>query len=289
MNEQSNLLKDKDLVKVKVIRNEIILQNTTVCNRKSTIKRIKGHKHINLSTGEIVEDNKSLIRGENYRSLLESNMRLQDIIKENTIDCNKLLLITLTYRAKIFDNKKVLEDFKVFIKYLRNHFVEYGEIEYINTLEMHDIESGFHIHAILFFNKSTKSVFLPLATLTKAWKNGYASIGKPKRKQEVYFYLTPHLVKEVTDKNSHMHHKAEMQMKMPAGVNLYHCSKGIKKPTIYTDTYENVKKYLKENSYIFEKEQIYKNPMQTYHGNSLFYCRRHYKKDHSVPQKRKRI
>ena len=281
---KSNIIKPNDLVKVKKVNNHIILHNITNCNRKASIKRISGNRHINLSTGEIVENKKTLIRGESMRSLFESNLRLQDLIKENTIDIQKLLLITLTYREKILDTKKVNEDFKVFIKYLRKHFTDYGEIEYINTLEKKDENSGFHIHAILFFNKSTRSVFLPVQTLNDAWKNGYTSVGKPKGKQEVYFYLTPHLSKEVNEKNSHMHNKALMQMQLPAGVNLYHHSKGIKKPTIYTDTYENVKKYLNENSYIYESEQVYKNPMQTYRGNNLYYCKEKYIKAEEQPK-----
>lgn len=281
---KSNLIKPKDLVKVKIVKNKITLHNISTCNRKASIKRISGNRYINLSTGEINENKKTTYRGESMRSLLESNLKLQDLIKENTIDIHKLLLITLTYREKILDTKKVIEDFKTFIKYLRKNFIEYGKIEYINTLEKKDENSGFHIHAILFLNNSTRSVFLPVQTLNDAWKNGYASVGNPKQEKEVYFYLTPHLSNEVNEKNSHMHNKALMQMKLPAGINLYHYSKGIKKPQIYTDTYENVKRYLKENSYIYENEQVYKNPMQTYRGNNLYYCKENYVKSEKLPK-----
>lgn len=290
MNEKSNLIKPNDMVKIKIVRNQVSLHNISVCNKKPTIKRIAGNKHIVLSTGEIFDNNKSITRGESYRSLIESNIKLQDLIKENTIDCSKLLLITLTYKEIIFDTKKISEDFKVFIKYLRKHFTEYGEIEYINTFEMSSKNQGYHIHAILFFNKSTRSVFLPVSTLNEAWKNGYTNIGKPTNKQEVYFYLTPHISKEITEKNSHMHNKALMQMTLPAGLNLYHYSKGIKKPTIYTDTYESVQNYLKQNEYVFKNEQVYKNPMQTYNGNNLYYVKQNYiKVDNAMRSKRKPI
>ena len=83
---KSNLIKPSDLVKVKKFNNHIILQNITNCNRKASIKRISGNRHINLSTGEIVENKKTLVRGESMRSLFESNLRLQDLIKENTFD-----------------------------------------------------------------------------------------------------------------------------------------------------------------------------------------------------------
>lgn len=81
-----------------------------------------------------------------------------------------------------------------------------------------------------------------------------------------------------------------MQMTLPTGLNLYHYSKGIKKPTIYTDTYESVKNYLKQNKYVFKNEQVYKNPMQTYNGNNLYYVKQNYiKVDNAMQSKRKPI
>ncbi len=285
-----NIIKPNDLVKVKVVRNQISIKNVNTCNKKPTIKRLAGNKHLVLSTGEIAENNKCLTRGESYRSLLESNIRLQDLIKENTVDCSKILLLTLTYTEKILDTKKLSEDFKQFIKYIRKTITQFGKIEYINTFEKDSKNLGFHIHAILFFNNSTKSVFLPIETVNEAWRKGFASVGKPRQNKEVYFYLTPHLAKEVTERNSHMHNKALMQMTLPAGLNLYHYSKGIKKPTIYTDTYESVQNYLKQNQYFFKNEQVYKNPMQTYNGNNLYYVKQNYiKVDNAMQSKRKPI
>ncbi len=275
---KSNLIKDNNIVKVKIVGNEVVLHNVNTCNTKATIKRIGNGKHINVRTGEIVTETKQVKRGDSLYSLLESNLRLQDLIKENTINTDHIILSTLTYAKKVLDIRKVNEDFKVFIKYLRRKMVEYGNIEYINTAELHSDKSGYHLHAILFFNEADKSVFIPMQMLLRAWQNGTISVGKPKTKAEVYCYLTPHLSNEVTDKNSHMHHKALMQMELPAGQNLYRYSKGIKKPVIQTDTYENVQKYLKANGYVFDKEQIYLNPMETYKGNNLYYCRETYKK-----------
>ena len=276
---KNNLIRNNDTVRVKVVRNEVILHNINTCNRRATIKRIGGGRHINVRTGEIVEETRQVKRGDSMYSLIESNLKLQDIIKENTINTDHIIFITLTYAEKIFDIKKVNEDFKVFMKWLRQNITEFGTIEYISTVALHSDKTSYHIHAILFFNESTRSVFIPYETIKKAWQRGCPSVGKPKKNKEVYFYLTPHLSNEVNDKNSHMHKNALLQMELPAGQNLYHCSKGIKKPTIHTDTYENIKKYLKENSYKLENEQIYLNPMKAHRGNNLYYCRETYKKE----------
>jgi len=275
---KSNLIRDNDLVKVKVIRNKVELHNINTCNKTASIRRIGGGRHVNVRTGEVVEETKYIKRGDCLYYLLQSNLRLQDLIKENTIDTDHILLITLTYAESALNIKKVNEDFKVFMKWLRRNITEFGTIEYISTVALHSDKTSYHIHAILFFNESTKSVFIPYETIKKAWQRGCSSVGKPKRNKDVYFYLTPHLSNEVTDKNSHMHKNAILQMELPAGQNLYHCSKGIKKPTIHTDTYENIKKYLKENSYELENEQIYLNPMKAHRGNNLYYCRETYEK-----------
>lgn len=275
----NNFIKNNDTVRIKVIRNKVILHNINTCNRRATIKRIGGGRHINVRTGEIVEETRQVKRGDSMYSLIESNLKLQDIIKENTINTDHILFITLTYAQKIFDIKKVNEDFKVFMKWLRRNITEFGTIEYISTVALHSDKTSYHIHAILFFNESTKSAWLDKDLVERVWKKGFAWVGKPKRNRDVYFYLTPHLSNEVTNKNSHMHKNALLQMELPAGQNLYHCSKGIKKPIIRTDTYETIKKYLKENSYELEKEQIYLNPMKAHRGNNLYYCKETYKKE----------
>lgn len=278
MKETKNFIQNEDFVKIKIVKDTITISNSNQLNHRPTLKRIGNNRHLNLRTGEVVEETKKEKRGDYIPSLLISNLRLQDIIKENAVDNNKIILLTLTYEEKTLDIKRINEDFKSFIKYLRNNVVEFGAIEYINTLELYADKKGYHIHAILFFNESTKSIYLPFETLSKAWKLGQFALRKPTRDNEVYFYLTPHLSKKVNDKNSHMHSKALLQMELPAGVNLYRCSKGIRKPVIYTDTYENIQKYLKQNSYELSGQQIYLNPMQTYHGNNLYYCKEQYKK-----------
>ena len=276
--EKNNLIKESDLVKVRVVRDEVILHNINMCNRKPVSRRIGNGKRVNIQTGEITEEKKTSKRGESLYILLESNIKLQDLIKENTVNLNHILLITFTYREKTLDMKKINEDFKSFMKRLRRRITEFGTIEYINTLELDN--GGYHIHAIIFFNESKKIVYIPDTIIAEIWGHGFIKFGKkPKTKKDVYYYVTPHLSNEVTNKNSHMHYKALMQMELPTGQNLYRYSKGLKKPVIHTDTYENVKKYLKENSYVFERKNVYLNPMHSHRGNNLYYCKEYYKKE----------
>lgn len=106
-----------------------------------------------------------------------------------------------------------------------------------------------------------------------------ADIGQSINEKEIRMYLTtPHISKNVTDKNFKMHQKALLQMELPAETNLYSYSKGIKKPQIWTDNYGAIKHYLKENNYTFEKETYIKNQIPTLTGNNLYYCKEFYKK-----------
>ena len=275
---KEEFIKPCDMVKVKVVKEEVTIYNINTCNRKQTIKRLRNGKHAILSTGEIVDEKKSLKRGENLKQLIQSNLQLQDLIKENSINLDKILLLTLTYKHKTLDTEQIDDDFNAFMKRLRRKVVEFGAIEFINVYEFYRDLQGYHIHAILFFNESTRKVFVPVETILKAWKKGDVSVGAPTN-FGYYYYLTPHLSKEVNDKNSHLHEKALLQMELPANSKLYRHSKGIKKPLIHTDTYENVKKYLDENKYVLEKESVYINPMKTTNGNNLYYCKRYYKKE----------
>ena len=110
---------------------------------------------------------------------------------------------------------------------MRKNFTQFGSIEYINTIEYYSDKSGFHIHAILFFNESKQKVFMPPEIFANAWKKGFADIGQPINEREIRMYLTPHISNNVTDKNFKMHQKALLQMELPAGTNLYSYSKGI--------------------------------------------------------------
>lgn len=282
MKDLSKLIKPHDLVKVKQINNEVIIHNINNCNKHATIKRLKGHRHVILSTGEIVEENRNVKRGDNQQSLRESNESLKLLIKANTLNTNHLLVATFTYGIKMTDRKKAYEDFKNFIKRLRNEITEFGKIEYINTFALHSDKKRYHIHAILFFNESTKRVYIDRLRLQKIWGHGFADIKGVKNNNDVYFYLTPHISKEVSDKNEHMNKNALLQMELPAGTNLYHYSRGIKKPEEKKMLLSEIEQKLKQENYKRVSEQVYASPLQAYYGNTLYYYRLHYKKAEQV-------
>lgn len=274
--------KPQEPVRVKIIRDEITLYNLTATNTKPFAIKLDKHTYVNANTGKITKTiNHAITKGDNPISLKKSQDRLVGLIRQNTIDNKKLLLLTLTYADRQKDIKKLGEDFDYFIDKLRKTYTAFGRIEYVYVPELHD-NGGYHIHAILFFNQSTRNVFIDLWELSKIWGRGCMSISQPKKYQEVYHYLVPHKANTVTDFNKHMHEKAVKLESMPAGQRLYRASRGLKKPTIYTDNYENVKKFLESERYEFKNEVIYRNPMPTYKGNNLYYCKQTYKKSEKI-------
>jgi hypothetical protein len=109
MDKRKGIIRDSDRVKVKKIRDELEVQSLALNNRKETIvvRRLCKGKHINIKTSEIIEDKVATQRGQSKASLIASNLRLKDIIKENTVNIKKLLLLTLTYKDRQTDPVKV--------------------------------------------------------------------------------------------------------------------------------------------------------------------------------------
>ena len=86
MKEIKDFIQNEDLVKIKIVKDAIIVSNTNQLNHRPTLIKIGNHRLINLRTGEVIEETKKEKRGDYIPSLLISNLRLQDIIKENAVD-----------------------------------------------------------------------------------------------------------------------------------------------------------------------------------------------------------
>ena len=277
--KKANIIRPTDTVKIKKIGNEIELNTLTACNKSLIVKRLCKGKHINTMTGEIINDKTIERRGEAMASLRASNIKLADIIKANAIDINHILLLTLTYREKQSDVKKVQRDFKTFIKRLRQHTTKFGQIEYVSVRELYADQCNYHIHALLFFNQSRYDVFIPADTIEKLWKYGTINMGQAHNTAQIYHYLTPHTANTITAENKHMHEKAALQMKLPAGQRLFNCSQNIIRPKVYKDSYLNACQNLQDNGFKFIKKTMYASHINTYNGNTLYHIKEYYKSE----------
>lgn len=274
-----NIIHPTDTVKIKKIGNEIEIHSLTACNKCPIVKRLCKGKHINTITGEIINDKIIEHRGEAMTSLRASNIKLADIIKANALDINHILLLTLTYREKQFDVKKIQRDFKTFIKHLRLHTTRFGQIEYVSVRELYADQCNYHIHALLFFNQSQYDVFISADIIEKLWKHGTISIGQAHNTAQVYHYLTPHIANAITTENKHMHEKALLQMKLPAGQRLFNCSQNIIRPQVYKDSYTNASQHLQDSGFNLIGKTMHPSHIKTYSGNILYHVKEYYKQE----------
>ncbi len=269
--------KPNDLVKVKQVKNNVEILNTSKCNHCPVIKRLCKGVHVNTKTGEIIYDKVQKTRADTY-SLQIANRNLADLIKNNLSDYKKMLLLTLTYSPKQSNYKKIAEDFKRFIKKLRQQVTQFGTIDYIYVLELYDDLVNFHIHAILFFNSATQNVFIDKDLIYKLWGHGDISVSQPTKDNQIISYLTAHKVKNVTEQNKHLHEKALRQEHLPTGIKYYRYSTGIRKPIIYTETYANALKTLVSSGFKYYNTVSFISPVKDANGKQIYYHKLFYKK-----------
>lgn len=243
-------------------------------NKGATIQPLSKEKYVLLSTGEVKQiEHHAKDRTENLRNLQKTMKNLSDIINSNITHENAYCcrFVTLTYRENMTEQNKLYLDFSNFNKRFKRLMEKQGyTYEYIVVVEAQE-RGAFHLHCIFIFNK--KAPFIENKTLSEIWKNGFVSVEAINGKVDnVGKYLTAYLsdlplendtsidllggdVKEVADKK--IIKGARLKL-LPVGLQIYRCSRGIKKPTKETMNYgeavERLEKrgFTKVNEYALE-------------------------------------
>ncbi len=140
--------------------------------------------------------------------------------------------ITLTYAKTELDYNKLIDDFKLFIKNMKNN--GYKDLKYLYVTE-HQKERGkkegnegsLHIHCVLFYDD-----YIPFEVINKCWGKGGTDIHKIDDLDNVGAYVCKYLTKEEI---------------LLAEKNCYHISRGLKKPVeICHDGYISDPDFLKD-------------------------------------------
>lgn len=239
-------------------------------NTGATIKPISKKEYMIVSTGEI----KKIIhhahdRTENLRNLEKTMRNLRDLINTNVTPQNikRIRFITLTYRENMHDTKLLYTDFRDFSKRLRRYIKNRYDMsyEYIVCVEAQG-RGAFHLHMIAIFPKIPP--FIENETLAKIWGHGFVSIkALDSNIDNIGAYLTAYLsdldiesgiplthdllqgelrtVQTGQGDSKHIIKGSRLKL-LPPGLNIYRCSRGIKKPTIekisYGDAIETLSK-----------------------------------------------
>ena len=190
----------------------------------------------------------------------------------SVVDVNNCSWITLTYAENMQDTKRLYDDFKKFNMRLNYYCKKKGlqDYEYIVIVEPQG-RGAWHCHLLLLFKD--KAPFIPNKELRKLWGQGFVKINKLDNVDNVGAYLTAYLgnmsleecqeqdvsfqpknllVKEIEGKSKYIIKGGRLSM-YPTNMNLYRCSKGIKKPSEEYMTYEKAKKKVSSGKLTYSK------------------------------------
>lgn len=223
-------------------------------NLKQTIQLLEGgDEYIVISSGEVKEVEHKETRAQNMASVRTTFQKLSMLINANTSDPTKCRFVTLTYAENMQDTRQLYTDFVLFVKRFR-YFCEqqkYGKVEYIAVVEPQQ-RGAWHLHVILIFKR--KAPFIANDTLKDLWGLGFVHVRSIDNVDNVGAYLCAYLTDlELPDCDSKdmellenaftiTEHEVDGKKKRfikggrlhlyPAGMNIYRCSRGVKRPIV---------------------------------------------------------
>ncbi|WP_029171757.1 hypothetical protein [Streptococcus suis] len=213
--------------------------------QEQTIKVIEGKRYVVLETGEIYDmDTSGSTRLDNLKSTKQTMKKLRRLVAHNFTGGENQLWLTLTYREHVTEPNIVYQDFKAFIRRIRNH---YGRIEYIAVIEP-QASSRWHLHVLM---KNDSPLTIPNAILAELWGKGFTKTKRLKQADKVGNYLIAYLSNLALD-DSQSNKKAIVKgarlYMYPKGIRIYRTSRGIKKPLEVTTTKGEIMDTFKINS-----------------------------------------
>lgn len=250
-----------DSLLVKVVEMGHLVEVQYVHKRNSTmpITVLSKDNYIENSTGEIKEFIHSDNRAQQKESLRRTFKNLRYLINNNFFGNPNELFLTLTYAENMTDPKILKRNFDDFIKSLRRKFKKDTTIDFINVVEP-QARGAWHCHVLLRFN-DLDTIFIPKEKLSKIWGHGFVDIQSVEGVDNIGAYLSAYLsdidiedvsgcrggeslnlIKDESGNVKKAYIKGGRLSYYPPGMNIYRCSKGIKKPTEEFMTHSDIKK-----------------------------------------------
>ena len=268
------LLFEDSKVKLTTMGNVFEILHMQRINTKSSILVLDKDNYIDLRTGEKKEFEHHENRASDRNELRKTMRRLRGLINANCEDVSHVRWITFTYVENMTDTERLYRDSEKLIKKARYHLGYFG---YIHVIEP-QARGAWHIHALWIFDH--KAPYIDSKWLFNLWGHGFVTPKKLDNVDNVGAYLTAYLcdcevnehmryvleknhipvpddfdytvevsdditVKEVEENGKKVSKKfvkgARMYM-YPTGMQLYRCSRGLKKPIEEYMTYEKAQK-----------------------------------------------
>ncbi len=234
-------------------------------NNQPSIKKISGDEYVLLKTGEIKKfENFSKTRQENINSLRKTMKKLRYLINNNFVGAKNELFVTLTYKENMKDTERLYKDLDAFYKRFRYYYRDLTSIDYITVIEPQK-RGAWHCHILFKFN-DLESIYIKNLDLANIWGNGFVSIKSIDHIDNIGAYLTAYLTDmefddletlvndtdyfkmnkdlDFKEVNGKKYMKGARLYMYPAGLNIYRCSRGIKKPKRVNMTYKKAKEHI---------------------------------------------
>lgn len=239
------------------------------------IEKLSSALYVDKRTGEVKEFQHAISRAEDKASVAQSLRNLRDLINSNLTDPTTALWVTLTYKNNMRDSQRLYEDFRRFWQRFKYYLQKnnYPPAEYIAAAEPQG-RGAWHLHVLLLFPE--KAPFIPNAHIAKLWGHGFTKTKSLQGVDNPGLYLTAYLgdmelteavisgttqgqlgeveaedeqgrkVKKAVIKGARLH-------LYPSGINLYRCSRGVKRPEVMHMTEGEAQEIIKGAPLTYEK------------------------------------
>lgn len=224
------------------------------------VKRISNDYYVVLSgdnAGEVLKYEHSEYKSDSIVSVRRTLAHLRAIINANCDDEKRLRWVTLTYAENMTDTNRLYNDFRKFFKRFKYWLNKNGLScpEYISVVEPQG-RGAWHIHIILIF--PDKAPYIENnSVLAPIWGHGFTKIQAVHGVDNIGAYFSAYLADMPLDEfkrdnNSHIEYikfielpdettgesitkafvKGARLRLYPSNMNIYRCSRGIKKPVV---------------------------------------------------------
>lgn len=215
--------------------------------KKPEILKVTKDTYCHLETGEIGEYKHTNTRADNKVGLRKTFSDLRRIINNNATVGNHCLWVTLTYAENMQDHHRLMRDHEKFFKRLKRYLQKRGEKipEYIACVEPQG-RGAWHMHILYIWDHYAP--YIDNADMARIWGNGYTKIDRVRDADNLGAYLSVYLTDIEVDQEaledgttkivtgsdgvSKRIKKGGRLKYYPPGINIYRCSKGIKKPVV---------------------------------------------------------
>lgn len=263
-----------------------IIEITTYSSHNNTnhITKISKDEYIVNSegTGEIHQFKHGETRADAKQTLHRTFRAIRALVNTNCSDIEKVRWITLTYAENMQNRERLYNDFKAFWKRFKRRW---GHAEYIVVAEPQE-RGAWHMHLLAIFPE--KAPFISNDELRDCWRNGFVNVRAIKDVDNVGAYLSAYLgdvevdldspvgeIKELKDGTKKKFVKGARLKLYPPGMNIYRCSRGVKRPNEFQSTEDEVKALTHNleptyaNSLEFENEQGFRIEITKTYYNRL--------------------